>query len=386
MFFSSEIQKVQGFLTLHTSFYLGKTKKRLICMNLSELKNLVVSAKTELNSLLFLKRSKRLKFEDREYFDLLTFLSCWNVAAEGGSEIMNELDCVPSGDALMQQLQKFKIFEVEEMFNAVFEKQFRKQVNKKKKAVVIVDIHEQETYSKEKRVSDDIRGGKHKNGTNFFFKFATIQVIVKDKILTLGVKIFRRQNTLYRIVNDLVKRAKDFVKIKVLLLDRGFRDVKIFNQLEYLQVPVLMPCIKDNKTRKEFEKAVTNYQVINSWWKNGKGEYADFKLLIIKLSNGKEIGFCTTIRFTWLHNAKYYLNIYAKRWNIETGYRLQKQFLPKTTCIKGVVRYFYFCYAVAMHNLWQNIRNIVGKKFVTVAKIKFTLIYFWITTHLNFNI
>lgn len=85
-------------------------------------------------------------FEYREYFELLTFLSCWNVAAEGGSEIMNEIDCVPSGDALMRQLQKFKIFEVEEMFNKVFEKQFRKQVNKKKKAVVIVDIHEQETY------------------------------------------------------------------------------------------------------------------------------------------------------------------------------------------------------------------------------------------------
>jgi len=355
-------------------------------MNFLELKNLVVSAKVELNSLLFLKRSKSLKFEDGQYFELLTFLSLLNVAAEGGSEIMNEFDCVPSGDALMQQLQKFKISEVEEMFNTVFEKQFQKHVKKKKKAVVIIDVHEQETYSKEKRVSDDIRGGKHKNGTNFFFKFATIQVVVKDKILTLGVKIFRRENPLNEIVNDLVKRVKNFVKIKILLLDRGFRDVKIFNTLEYLQVPVLMPCIKDNKTRKEFEKAVTKCRVVKSWWKNGKGEYADFKLLMIKLNNGKEIGFCTTIKFTWLHRTKYFLKLYAKRWNIETGYRLQNQFLPKTTCVKGTVRYFYFCYAVAMHNLWQNIRTIVGKKLVTVAKIKFTLLYFWITTHLNFNI
>ncbi len=352
-------------------------------IKLSELKTLLISAKKELNSMLSLNRTKKIKYEEAKYFDLVTFLSLWNAAGENGSKVMNILDDVPSGDALMQQLQKLNIKEVEDQFNAIFEKQSSEHIGRKrKKAIVIIDVHEQETYSKEKRVSEHIRGGKHKNGTNFFFKFATIQIIVKNKVLTLAVKFYLKKKSLAQIVNELVKIAKKHVKVKTLLLDRGFRDTKILNDLEFLQIPMLMPCIKDEKTRKEFEKAKHKFHVVKYWWENAKGEYADFKLIMMKLDNGKEIGFYTTLRFVWLHSAKYYLDLYAKRWNIETGYRLQNLFLPKTTCVKGVVRYFYFCYAVAMHNLWLCLRSMVKGITLTVLTVKVVLVYFWVTTHL----
>ena len=353
-------------------------------IKLSELKTLLISAKNELNNMLRLNRTKKIKYEESQYFELVTFLSLWNAAGENGSKVMNILDDVPGGDALMQQLQKLNVRQVEEQFNAIFENQFSKRIGKKrKKAIVIIDVHEQETYSKEKRVSDFIRGGKHKNGTNFFFKFATMEVVIGDKVLTLAVKLFPRRKTLVQIVHELVKIAKKYVKIKALLLDRGFRDVKILNDLEFLKVPMLMPCIKDEKTRKELEKAKHELHVVKYWWKNAEGEYADFKLMVMKLDNGKEIGFYTTLKFIWLHTARYYLDLYAKRWNIETGYRLQNLFLPKTTCIKGIVRYFYFCYAVAMHNLWLCLRGMVKGITLTVLTVKVVLVYFWITTHLD---
>lgn len=352
-------------------------------IKLSELKNLLISAKNELNSMLNLNRTKKIKYEQKQYFDLVTFLSLWNAAGENGSKVMNILDDVPSGDALMQQLQKLNIREVEEQFNAVFDKQFFKLIKKRrKKAIVIIDMHEQETYSKDKKASEHIRGGKHKNGTNFFFKFATIQIVAKNKVLTLAVKFYQRKKSLVEIVHELVKIAKKYVKIKTLLLDRGFRNTKILNDLEFLKIPMLMPCIKDKKTREEFERAKRKFHVVKYWWRNVKGEYADFKLMMMKLDNGKEIGFYTTLRFIWMHTAKYYLDLYAKRWNIETGYRLQNLFLPKTTCVKGIVRYFYFCYAVAMHNLWLCLRSMVKGITLTVLTVKFVLVYFWITTHL----
>src|SRR3989338_220293 len=327
-------------------------------MKINELKTLLIKAKNELNSMLSLNRTKKIKYEEKQYFELVTFLSLWNAAGENGSKVMNILDDVPSGDALMQQLQKLNITEVEEQFNAVFDKQFFKLIKKKRrKAIVIIDVHEQETYSKDKRTSKHIRGGKHKNGTNFFFKFATIQIVVKNKVITLAVKFYPRKKSLVQIVHELVKIAKKYVRVKTLLLDRGFRDVNILNSLEFLKIPMLMPCIKDEKTRREFEKAASKFHVVKYWWRNAKGEYADFKLMIMKLDDGKEIGFYTTLRFVWLHTAKYYLDLYAKLWNIETGYRLQNLFLPKTTCVKGVVRYFYFCYSVAMHNLWLCLRE-----------------------------
>ncbi|MFH1405370.1 MAG: hypothetical protein ABIH21_04735 [Patescibacteria group bacterium] len=357
-------------------------------MNIAEIKTLLISAKKELNSMLSLNRTKQIKYEESKYFDLVTFLSLWNVASEDGSKIVNVIDDVPSGDALMQQLQKLDLEIVEAQFDSVFEKQFKKMFKKKKKpkVVAIIDVHEQETYCKDKRTNPYTPGGKHKNGTNFFFKFATIQILHKNKVLTLKVKILRRKQPMKTIVAELVKTAQKFVKIKTLLLDRGFRDVNIFNELEFLQVPVLMPCIKDDKTKKEFDKTKGKYAVVKYWWKNIKGEYADFKLIMMKLNNEKEIGFYTTIKHIWLRTAKYFLRLYSKRWNIETGYRLQNQFLPKTTCINGIVRYFYFCYAVAMHNLWLTIKNTIAKTKITVTTLKFILTYTWITTHLSLEL
>ena len=356
-------------------------------MNIAELKTLLISAKNELNSMLTLNRTKKIKYDEEKYFELITFLSLWNVSGENGSEIMNLIDDVPSGDALMQQIQKLDLDLIEAQFDSIFENQYRKMFKKKRPNVVaIIDIHEQETYSKDKRISPNIRGGKHKNGTNFFFKFATIQILYKEKILTMKCKLHRRGQSQNEIVKNLVMHVHKYVKIKVLLLDRGFRDVKIFNELEFLQVPVLMPCIKDRKTRKEFEKSRRKFRITKFWWRNVKGEYADFKLIMMKLNNGKEIGFYTTLRLPWLHEAQYFLNLYAKRWNIETGYRLQNMFLPKTTCVKGVVRYFYFCYAIAMHNLWISIKFILKKIKFTVTNMKFVLVYYWITTHLSFEL
>lgn len=356
-------------------------------MQLTELKTLLISAKNELNSMLSLNRTKKIKYEEQQYFEVVTFLSLWNVAGENGSDVMNILDDVPSGDALMQQLQKLDMEHVETQFDAVFERQFKKLFKKKKtKVVAIIDLHEQETYCKDKRTNPYTLGGKQKNGTNFFFKFATIQILHKDKFLTMKVKICRRKQPLKQIVESLIKHVKKYVKIKVLLLDRGFRNVDVFNELEFIQVPILMPCIKDEKTKKEFSKARGKFKVVKYWWKNVKGEYADFKLIMMKLANGKEIGFYTTIRFAGWYSAEYFLNLYAKRWNIETGYRLQNLFLPKTTCVKGVVRFFYFCYAVGMHNLWICLKNTVNGFPVTVLMVKVMLVYSWITTHLSLDL
>ena len=211
-----------------------------------------------------------------------------------------------------------------------------------------------------------------------------MQVLIKNKLLTLGIMFQRRKEGQVRHVDKLIKLAKKYVKIKVALLDRGFRDVKILNNLEFRQTPVLMPMVKDKKGEKCFEDlGKKNFKAIKYWLRNKKGEYADVKLLMMRLTNGKEIGFYTTLKNTWLHNANYYLNLYKKRWNIETGYRLQNMFLPKTTSINDVIRFFYFCYACTMHNLWLIIRltKETGKTF-TVLKMKLIMLIFWITTHL----
>lgn len=358
-------------------------------LKLSELKTLLISARNNVNSQLKLNKTKDIKYTESRYLDEVSFLSLFNCCAEDGSQTMDILDDVPSADALLQQLKKLEFNNIEEQYHELFVKQFYKMFpkakkGKKYKAFVIIDAHEQETYSKKKRKSKNIRGGKHKNGTNFFFKYLTLQVLIKNKLITLGVRFYSRDKRQSKLVDEFIQLAKKYVKIGVVLLDRGFRDVNILNNLEYREARVLMPCVKDEKAQKCFDElGKKNFKVIKFWMQNKKGESADVKLLMIRLSNGKEVGFYTTLGFTWLHKPSYYLEIYKKRWNIETGYRLQNMFLPKTTSVNKVVRFFYFCYAVAMHNLWLIIRltTKLGKCF-TVLKMKIILLLFWVTTHL----
>jgi len=358
-------------------------------LKLSDLKTLLISAKKNINSQLKLNKTKDIKYTENQYLEEISFLSLLNCCAEDGSKIMNIIDDKPNGDSLLQQLKKLEFEDVEVQYHELFEKQFYKifpkaKKGKKYKAIAIIDNQEQETYSKEKRSSRNIRGGKHKNGTNFFIKHMTMQVLVKDKLINLAVKFYSRETTQARLVDELIRIVKKYVKIDVVLLDRGFRDVKILNDLEYRQAPVLMPMVRDKKGEKCFEElGRRNFKAIKYWLMNKEGEYADVKLLMMRLSNGKEIGFYTTLKNTWLHNGNYYLNLYKKRWKIETGYRLQNMFLAKTTSINKVIRYFYFCYAVAMHNLWLIIRltTKTGQRF-TVLKMKFVLLLGWVFTHL----
>ena len=149
-----------------------------------------------------------------------------------------------------------------------------------------------------------------------------------------------------------------------------------------------MPCKSYERTDKMFEKHLkSNYEVKPYFCSNVRKEYADFKLIMIRLEDGTEIGYVTNMHFIKLHRAKYYIELYQKRWNIETGYRLQNMFLAKTCSINPSVRLFYFCYAVALHNLWVMIKSKVqNKEFnVSVFMLMFVLILVVVAEFLDVN-
>jgi len=251
----------------------------------------------------------------------------------------------------------------------LFVRQFRKVAKKRKPRVTaIIDVHEQETHTKEKRTSPDVRGGKHKNGTNFFFQFATIQILWKEQVVTMGVRLYGRNRALRDLVDELVQHVQQYCTIKLLLLDRGFRDVELLNQLEHLHVSMLMPSFSDKRTRKAL--ATMRWHRRRWAFRNAKCDYADVTLLKATLPDGKTVGFYTTMQNTWWHPPSYFLDAYKRRWTIETGYRVQNQFLAKTTCILGAVRLYYFSYAVALHNLWLCLRNKIITVRFTVLRLK----------------
>ena len=74
-------------------------------ISLGKIKELLFSARQQINSMFSLNRTKKIKYEESQYFDLLSFMSLFNTCAENSSVVMNELDDVPSGDAFLEQLK-----------------------------------------------------------------------------------------------------------------------------------------------------------------------------------------------------------------------------------------------------------------------------------------
>lgn len=361
-------------------------------LNLGKIKELLFPARQQINNMLNLNRTKKIKFEESQYFDLLSFMSLFNTCAENSSQVMNEMDNIPSGDSFLEQLKKLLFEEAECQFQNIFEKQLKKMFprikkgKKLKKSTLIFDLHEQETYAKNRKTNKTTKGGKNKNGTNYFFKYLTMQIMHKNKIMTLSIKFYTKEEKLPELLDDIIVYAKQFVDIKLVLFDRGFRDVKIINNMVYRNAPILMPAVMDDKCKNEFVRlANKSFAKVKYSLMNPENEFADVTLIMIKLSNGKEIGFFTTM-FTLFKTSKFFLKNYAKRWNIETGYRLQNMLLAKTTSQNKVIRFFYFAYAVAMHNLWLLLTSMknIGKHF-TLLKMKLVLILSWITTHLPYD-
>ena len=344
----------------------------------SEIKKLAVLAKQNINSRLHLKRTKEINFQDKHYLALLLIMSLFCVFAEGAGYAANQFGHLPKGDSLLDQLQAINEKDIREQFRKLFEWQFKSIFRIrliKPKVIVAIDTTDKPTYSKRKKEDENIVGGKKKASTFYFFRFATIQIADKKNPLTLYTMHCNKETTSEQIVEELITQAKRLVRIKCVLIDRGFYDTKVFNKLEQLGVKYLMPCRYDGRTDKMFEKHLSSdYEVQPYFSKNKKQEYADFKLIMIRLEDGTEIGYVTNMHFIKFHRAKYYIELYKKRWNIETGYRLQNMFLAKTCSIDASVRLFYFCYAVALHNLWVMIKSKVQSNDFNVPVLMFIFV------------
>ncbi len=354
-----------------------------------KLKKLAIMARENINSKLSLKQTKSIKYNEYHYFTLLLLISVFTCFTQGGGDLVNDYGTLPKGDSLLDQLHKLKKEEIIEQFMKLFESQFKsifKFSKKKPKVVLALDETDKPTYSKYKKTNDNIVGGKKKSSTHYFFRFATISIANNKNPLTLHVIHCDKNTTKVQVVEELVNRAKKLVRIKVLLIDRGFYSTDVFNKLDEMNVKYLMPSKKDNKTGAMFNRYLkSNFEIKLFYCQNKKKEYADFRLVMIRLKNKKEMGYVTNIYNITYKNASSYIKLYQKRWNIETGYRLQNMFLAKTCSTNSKIRYYYFCYAVALHNLWiiinNNMKNIDFN--ISLKKLIFAILTDIVVNYLN---
>jgi hypothetical protein len=89
---------------------------------------------------------------------------------------------------------------------------------------------------------------KAKSGTTHFFTYATAYAVVRGRRYTLALCRMRAKQRMGHVVRTLLARVVTLgIRIKLVLLDRGFYSVRVMRDLITCALPFVMPAVKRGK-------------------------------------------------------------------------------------------------------------------------------------------
>src|SRR5947209_11482238 len=106
-----------------------------------------------------------------------------------------------------------------------------------------LDLHQRPFYGD--KDTPGVTGGKHQAGTDYFWCYATLAVLTRGLRFTVGLCPVDRRKSLVAVVQSLVEQAHaKGVRIRWLLLDRGFYDAQVVRYLQQQGIGFAMPMIR----------------------------------------------------------------------------------------------------------------------------------------------
>ncbi len=218
--------------------------------------------------------------------------------------------------------------------------------------------------SPERDVSELVRS-KRKAGTTRFHGYATMCIVHHGMRYTVALTRVTKGEKMDVITKRLMRRARSIgLKIKVLLLDRGFFTVDVIAYLRRAGVPFLMPVAIRAAAPKDPKKRAAG---LRGFLKKSTGWY-DYAF---KGKNKPKIRICVCARYrknkkTGKRELKRHLfaawdyeahpdttrEQYRKRFGIETSYRQVHQARIRTCTRSPKLRLLFFALAVILRNVW----------------------------------
>ena len=189
-----------------------------------------------------------------------------------------------SGRNVRYHLNKFKSFkELENQLNQALISKLPRRIRKRKHKLAI-DLNLIPYYGKPtKEEQDYIYRSEPKNGTCSFYAYATLYIIAKNKRLTIAIIGVKKRYTNVAIITYLLSKVQSLnLKFKRLYLDRGFYSSSVIRWLMALDIPFIMPAIRNGKTGgiNQYLTGKKSYKTTHTMNK-GKDNEAIFSLWIL---------------------------------------------------------------------------------------------------------
>ena len=366
-----------------------KNKSRILKERRREATRLV---KKLVYPLIDLKIKNNGKFTPKDLLDVLVHVATTHDFANNGAATFEEQNPdrkTPSGDLMFYHFHKFdSVIKLRDMFDRILDvifshcKRNYNVLNNSRKFKVAYDTHEIPYYGD--KTDNYVCGGKHKDGTNNFFKFLTCSIVVAGHRFIIDVVPIHQLNSLENLLDKSLTKVKSKIKIDMAYFDRGFDKSKIINVIKKHNIKYVMPKIKSYTVKAWFDKSSGIESRVIKDFQIGKGDNkAIVNLVLVDDENGVKRAFICNFDIAPCLAYRLY-KMYSKRWGIETSYRnLDHDFKPRTTTKNYNIRLFYFLFSCCLYNLWVlvnicvslAIHGKISEKPIITAKMFAILLY-----------
>jgi hypothetical protein len=253
--------------------------------------------------------------------------------------------------------------------NAAFADQMPRALRRRRKRplTIAADLTLIAYYGKHELDDPQIYRSQAKRGTNSFFAYATVYLVLHGERFTLAVTPVTRSEALKQVLQELLLVVgKRGLKIGLLLLDRGFYSVEVIRYLQEARRPFLMPMVCHGRTAdhprgpsgsnvfKAMKTSGWSTHTLQDAKKNKATVLVSVKRARFKNKHGKRKS------ETWVYaywgiapkRVDWVKDTYRRRFGIETSYRQMNQGRIRTTTKKFHVRFLYVAIGLLLRNLW----------------------------------
>lgn len=210
--------------------------------------------------------------------------------------------------------------------------------------LLMVDVHYEPFYGKS--AGPYIHPYRPVRGSVGCFQYMTASILSGERRLFIDALPVHRLAPKAELLERILRRVRALgVRVKALLLDRGFASGEVIALLRRLRLRYLVRLPRSRRV-----KAVMAGMGSSPYWRGRftlRGVETD--LLIVR--DGRiDWVFATNIP---LSEASEPLRLYRLRWNIETAHRCKGEARVKTKSLLAAVRYFLLLAALVLYNLWR---------------------------------
>ena len=211
-------------------------------------------------------------------------------------------------------------------------------------------------------------GGRRKGGTTRFETYMTAVAASLSYLPHIGIRVAGKGEAMADGVASMIGDCRNAgIRVRHVLLDRGFYSVAVMAVLDRLGIWFIMPvpqrppvrrAVDEYRARKR--KRVSKYTVTS-----GTGETFEVTLIIVErreiVKRGKDKGRRKSVYLVYATNmptgmakraVKAIPAAYKERWAIETGYRCVEKIRARTKSNCTQARVFLFFFTMTANNVW----------------------------------